>query len=151
MTLVHDTNSFFPSDLTASRVQFLEAAATVGARIQSYGLQPKCNDIAIVGALDSKKWLVLVSSSLSDSGVLAYALRDSEWQTKTQALGITMLYIHALTPEMFNLPDILSTFVPKDAAVSMLHLDGDENKNATPGEIISSARQSLFVEADSLV
>jgi len=105
--------AFAPSYAQA-RIQFLEAAATRGARIESFQHplpgrdgETLALDAALVGDAASERVLVISSAchgveGFCGSGVQVFALHDAEWADKTRAAGVAVLYLHALNPWGFS-------------------------------------------------
>lgn len=105
--------SFSPSYAKA-RVKFLEAAATAGARIESFnhplpghGGEQLALDVALDGDPQSKRLLIVSSGchgveGFCGSGVQVFALHDAEWREKARAQGVAVLYLHALNPYGFS-------------------------------------------------
>ncbi len=106
-------DSFSHSYATA-RVKFLEAAASAGARIQSYphplpGFEGEAlaMDVVLDGSPDAEKLLIVSSAchgveGYCGSGVQVHALHDPTWRAQAAARGVAVLYIHALNPYGFS-------------------------------------------------
>ncbi len=104
----------FASSYAKARVKFLEAAATAGARIESFNHpvpghdgEPLALDVALDGGPDAKRLLIVSSGchgveGFCGSGVQVFALHDTEWREKAQAAGVAVLYLHALNPYGFS-------------------------------------------------
>jgi hypothetical protein len=105
--------AFSPSYARA-RVQFLEAAATAGARIESHPHplpgrdgEPLAMDVALDGDAQAERLLILTSAchgveGFCGSGVQVFALHDADWRARARAAGVAVLYIHALNPYGFS-------------------------------------------------
>lgn len=106
-------DAFAPSYARA-RVQFLEAAATRGARIESFQHplpgrdgETLALDAALVGDAASERVLVISSAchgveGFCGSGVQVFALHDAQWADQARAAGVAVLYLHALNPWGFS-------------------------------------------------
>ena len=104
----------FSASYAQARVKFLEAAATVGARIESHKHPLPGRDgeqLALDTALDGPEQserLLIVSSAchgvegFCGSGVQVFALHDAEWRAKARDAGLAVLYLHALNPHGFS-------------------------------------------------
>jgi hypothetical protein len=104
----------FSASYAQARVQFLEAAATAGASIQSFAHPLKgvsgedlAMDVALDGSPDAQRMLVVSSAchgveGYCGSGVQVFALHDAQWREKAKACGVAVLYIHALNPYGFS-------------------------------------------------
>ena len=104
----------FSASYAQARVKFLEAAATVGARIASHkhplpGREGEqlALDTALDGDAHSERLLIVSSAchgveGFCGSGVQVFALHDAEWRAKAREAGVTVLHIHALNPYGFS-------------------------------------------------
>jgi Protein of unknown function (DUF2817) len=104
----------FSSSYAQARMKFLEGAAQLGLRIESF-VHPKkgrddeelAMDVAFDGDLDAKRLLIVSSAchgveGYCGSGVQVFALHDQEWRNKAKSAGIAVLYVHALNPYGFS-------------------------------------------------
>ena len=104
----------FSASYAQARVKFLEAAATVSARIESHPHplpgrdgEQLALDTALDGAEQSERLLIVSSAchgveGFCGSGVQVFALHDAEWRAKARAAGVAVLYLHALNPYGFS-------------------------------------------------
>ena len=104
----------FSGSYAEARGQFLAAAETAGLKVDSH-LHPETGrdgevlamDVVLDGDADATS-LLMVSSACHGvegycgSGVQVFALHDAEWRAKAKALGVAVLYIHALNPYGFS-------------------------------------------------
>jgi hypothetical protein len=104
----------FSASYAEARIKFLEAAASLGLRVESH-LHPLkgrdgetlAMDVARDGPPDANKLLIVSSAchgveGYCGSGVQVAALHDAEWLEKARAQGVAVLYIHALNPYGFS-------------------------------------------------
>jgi Protein of unknown function (DUF2817) len=104
----------FSSSYAQARVKFLEGAAQLGLRIESFVHPQKgrddeelAMDVAFDGDLDAKHLLIVSSAchgveGYCGSGVQVFALHDQEWREKAKSAGVALLYVHALNPYGFS-------------------------------------------------
>lgn len=108
---IHDA---FSTRYAKARVRFLEAAAAGGLAIESHAHplagrdgEPLAMDVARDGAPDADKLLIVSSAchgveGYCGSGVQVFALHDQEWRARARAVGVAVLYVHALNPYGFS-------------------------------------------------
>ena len=106
--------SAFSPSYAKARVKFLEGAATLGARIESFNHplpgrdgERLALDAALVGDAASERLLIVSSGchgveGYCGSGVQVFALHDADWRDKARAAGVAVLYLHALNPWGFS-------------------------------------------------
>ena len=106
--------SAFAPSYAKARVRFLEAAATVGARIESHdhplpGREGErlALDVALDGTGQAERLLIVSSAchgveGFHGSGVQVFALHDTDWRAHAREAGVDVLYLHALDPYGFS-------------------------------------------------
>lgn len=96
----------FATTYGQARKRFLEAAVVAGLALESHGCPepgPDGEALALDAALDlphggpadAARLLVLANAGTpAGSGVLAFALNDEDWRSRTRAAGVAVLYVH---------------------------------------------------------
>lgn len=107
-------NQAFAKNYAQARKQFLEAAALAGLPIESFNHplpgrdgEQLAMDVVLDGLPDARGVLIISSAchgveGYCGTGVQVFALHDQEWRDKYKALGVAVLYIHALNPYGFS-------------------------------------------------
>ncbi len=104
----------FAETYAEARAKFIDAAGRADARVESvvHPLKGRQNeelalDIARIGALDTKRLLVISSGchgveGFAGSGVQVALLQERAFQERARASGVALLYLHALNPWGFS-------------------------------------------------
>ena len=104
----------FSASYAQARGKFLEAAATAGLQVTSHPHplpgrdgEALAMDVALDGPRDADRLLIVTSAchgveGYCGSGVQVFALHDAEWREQARALGVAVLYVHALNPFGFS-------------------------------------------------
>jgi hypothetical protein len=105
----------FSGTYVEARAKFLDAAARRGAAIESF-VHPAhrgalgeelATDVALIGAKDAKKVLLVTSGThgpegFCGSGAQIATLDDADLLTRLEQAGVTLLLVHAVNPHGFS-------------------------------------------------
>ena len=105
----------FSGTYAEARAKFLDAAARRGAAIESF-VHPVhrgalgeelATDVALIGAKDAKKMLLVTSGThgpegFCGSGAQVATLADADLLTRLEQAGVTLLLVHAVNPHGFS-------------------------------------------------
>ena len=106
---------YFSGTYAEARAKFLEAAAERGAAVESF-VHPAhrgalgealATDVALIGAIDAKKLLLVTSGThgpegFCGSGTQVATLNDADLLSRLQQAGVALLLVHAVNPHGFS-------------------------------------------------
>jgi hypothetical protein len=106
---------YFSGTYAEARAKFLEAAAQRGAAVESF-VHPAhrgalgeelATDVALIGAIDAKKVLLVTSGThgpegFCGSGAQVATLNDADLLARLQQAGVALLLVHAVNPHGFS-------------------------------------------------
>jgi len=106
---------FFSGTYVEARAKFLEAAAQRGAAVESFVMEAHrgalgeelATDVALVGAIDAKKVLLVSSGThgpegFCGSGTQIATLNDADLLSRLEQAGVSLLLVHAVNPHGFS-------------------------------------------------
>ncbi|MBS80905.1 DUF2817 domain-containing protein, partial [Variovorax sp.] len=115
--LTHSTAAtrHFSGTYVEARAKFLEAARARGAAIESFVNEAHrgalgeelATDVALLGAIDAKKLLLVTSGThgpegFCGSGAQVATLHDEDLLARLQQAGVALLLVHAVNPHGFS-------------------------------------------------
>jgi hypothetical protein len=105
----------FSGTYVEARAKFLEAAAQRGAAVESFVLEAHrgalgeelATDVALIGAKDAKKVLLVTSGThgpegFCGSGAQVATLNDADLLNRLEQAGVALLLVHAVNPHGFS-------------------------------------------------
>ncbi len=105
----------FSGTYAEARAKFLDAAAHAGATVESFVLpghrgalgEELATDVALLGAIDAKKILLVTSGThgpegFSGSGTQIATLHDADLLARIEQAGVALLLVHAVNPHGFS-------------------------------------------------
>jgi hypothetical protein len=106
---------YFSGTYVEARAKFLDAATQRGAAVESFVLDAHrgalgevlATDVALLGAVDAKKLLVVTSGThgpegFCGSGCQVATLNDTDLLNRLQQAGVALLLVHAVNPHGFS-------------------------------------------------
>jgi hypothetical protein len=106
---------YFSGTYVEARAKFLEAAAQRGAAVESFVLEAHrgalgeelATDVALIGAIDAKKLLLVTSGThgpegFCGSGTQIATLNDADLLSRLEKAGVALLLVHAVNPHGFS-------------------------------------------------
>ncbi len=149
----------FKENANECRVAFLEASALQSARIATFNESDSRVDVSILyhpqyqhslknGSEERPKGLLVLARNVQEAAILLFSLHDEGWQEKFYASSLACVaYVLALDEATLD-DQTIHTFAP-DIAFIEVNLPEAIKNHASPGELISLARRSLFLAADA--
>ena len=115
MTHTSAATRHFSGTYAEARSKFLEACAHQGAPVESFVMdahrgalgETLATDVALVGAPDARKLLIVTSGThgpegFCGSGCQVATLHDAELLGRLEAAGVALLLVHAVNPHGFS-------------------------------------------------
>jgi hypothetical protein len=106
---------YFSGTYAEARAKFLDAAAMRGAAVESFVLsthrgalgEELATDVALIGATDAKKLLLVTSGThgpegFCGSGAQLATLNDADLLGRLEQAGVALLLVHAVNPHGFS-------------------------------------------------